>query len=94
MKLVVNSITLSLNEITQTDGQTSGIFQQVDRNDVDNEYASKQIVNIIKKHNNSSVPTKGAFKMMPNDLIGRKEEGYRKNSNPTPKTKKIENYIQ
>ena len=51
MKMVVNSIALSLNEITQTDGQTSGLFHQVDRNDVDNEYASKQIVNIIKKYN-------------------------------------------
>ena len=46
MKLVVNSIALSLNEITQTDGQASGIFRHVERDQVDQEYASKQIVNI------------------------------------------------
>ena len=74
MKMVVNSIALSLNDITQTDGKSSGIFCQVDRNDVDNEYASKQIVNIIKKHNNSFLPTKGAFKKRSNNLNGRKEK--------------------
>ena len=42
MRLVVNSIALSMNEITQTDGQTCGIFRHVDRNQVDEDYASKQ----------------------------------------------------
>lgn len=49
MKLVVSTITLSLQEITQTDRQSCGIFCHVDRSDVDREYALKQIVGIIKK---------------------------------------------
>ena len=47
MKLVVSSIVLSLNEITQTDGQKSGIFRHTDRNKIDGDYAIKQIVGII-----------------------------------------------
>ena len=50
MKLVVNSIALSLNEIALTDGQATRIFRHVERDQIDKEYASKQIVSIIKKH--------------------------------------------
>ena len=35
MKLVVNSSTLSLIKITQTDGQSCGIFHNVEWKDVD-----------------------------------------------------------
>ncbi len=35
MKLIVNSITLSMNETSQTDGQLCGIFRHVDRKKVD-----------------------------------------------------------
>ena len=69
MKLVVNSIALSLNEITQTDGQTCGIFRHVSRNDVNEEYTMEQMLNIMTKHNNSFLPTKGAFNRKTNDLI-------------------------
>lgn len=61
MKLVSNSIALSLNDITQTDGQACGIFRHVNTEDVDETYASKQIVSIIRKHNNAFLPKKGAF---------------------------------
>ena len=71
MKLVVNSIALSLNEITQTDRQRCGIFRHVDRREVNKDYADEQIVNIIQKHQNSSfLPTKGAFKNKRNNMIG------------------------
>ena len=56
MKLVVNSLALSLNEIALTDGQATGIFRHVERDKIDQGYASKQIVNILKKHNNSFLP--------------------------------------
>jgi len=69
MQLVVNSIALSLNEITLTDGKQRGIFRHMDPADIDEEYASNQIVNIIKKHNNSFLPMKGAFQMTSNDVI-------------------------
>ena len=49
MKLVVNSIVLSLNEITQTDRQRSGIFCHTDKNEVIEDYTKKQIVSIIEK---------------------------------------------
>ena len=61
MKLVIISIALSLNKITQTDGQTCGIFCHENKNDVNKDNASKQILSIIKKHNNSFLPMKGAF---------------------------------
>ena len=48
MKLVVNSIALSLNEITQTDGQSSGIFRHISRNHVSKEYAMEQMLNIMR----------------------------------------------
>ena len=72
MKLVVNSIALSLSlyELTQTDGQRCGIFRHVDRNEVDEDYANQQIINIIKKYKNSFLPAKGAFKTQKNNLIG------------------------
>ena len=35
MKLVVSSIALSLDDITETDGQKSGVFHPIDRNKVD-----------------------------------------------------------
>ena len=70
MKLVVNSIALSLNEITQTDGQRCGIFRHFDRNEVNKDYANGQIINIIKKHQNSFLPTKGAFRNKRINLVG------------------------
>ena len=62
MKLVVNSIAISINEISETDGQQCGIFCHVERDDVDKDYADQQIIEIIKKHKNSFLPSKGAFK--------------------------------
>ena len=70
MKLVVNSTALSLNEITQTDRQRCGIFRHVDRNEVNKDYANEQIINIIKIHQNSFLPTKGAFRNKRNTLVG------------------------
>ena len=61
MKLVVSSIALSLNEITQTDRQKSGNFHHTDRNEVDRDYAIKQIGSIIRKHQKSFLPAHGAF---------------------------------
>ena len=61
MKLVSNSIALSLNDIVQTDGQVSGIFRHVGQEEVDESYACKQMISIIRKHNNSFLPKKGAF---------------------------------
>ena len=42
MKLVVNSIALSVNEITQTDGQNCGIFRHVDRTEINKKYANEK----------------------------------------------------
>ena len=61
MKLVVSSIALSLDDITETDGQKMGIFNPIDRNKVDSDYATQQIVSIIRKHHNSFLPAQGAF---------------------------------
>ena len=61
-KLVVNSIAISMNEITQTDGQQCGIFRHMETDDVDKDYASNQIVELINKHKNSFLPSRGAFK--------------------------------
>ena len=47
MRLVVNSIALSLYEITQTDGQRCGIFHHALKNKVDKKYARDQILNKI-----------------------------------------------
>ena len=69
MKLVVNPIALSVNEITQTDGQKCGIFHHVDRTEINKEYANEQIVNIITKHQNWFLPTNGAFRNKRSNLI-------------------------
>ena len=42
MKLFVNSIALSVNEITQTDGQNCGIFRHVDRTEINKKYANEK----------------------------------------------------
>ena len=52
--MIVNSIAISLNEISQTDGQQCGIFRYVDRDNVDEDYANQQIIDLIKKHKNHS----------------------------------------
>ena len=52
MRPVVNSITLSLYEITQTDRQRCGVFHHAPKNKVHEEYATDQIINKIQKHKN------------------------------------------
>ena len=37
------------------------IFCPKDRNEVNGDYATKQIVSIIRKHQNSFLPTQGTF---------------------------------
>ena len=67
MKLVVNSISISMNEISQTDGQQCGIFRHMERENVNEEYANQQIVKLINKHKNSFLPTNGAFNTLNNN---------------------------
>ena len=42
----------------------------VNRSEVNEQYANQQIVNIIQKHQNSFLPTKGAFRSKQNDISG------------------------
>ena len=57
-----------MNEISQTDSQRCGIFCHIDRDNVDEDYANQQIVELIKKHKNSFLPTNGAFNTPNNNL--------------------------
>ena len=72
MKLIINYITLSLDETTQTDGQSSGIFRHMEREKIDKDYVSNQTIEIIRKHNNSFLPTKGAFNNISKESIKQK----------------------
>ena len=67
IKLIIDSIAILLNEITQTDGQQCGIFRHVERDDVDKDYANQQIIDMIKKYKNSFLPTKGVFQIQNNN---------------------------
>ena len=69
MRLVLNSIGLSINEITRLDVQRGCIFHHAPRNKVDEQYAMDQIIIKIQTHKKNFFLTKGTFLMDRNNLI-------------------------
>ena len=59
VRLVLNSIDLSINEITQSDVQRGVIFHHAPRNKVDEQYAMDQTIIKIQIHKKNLFPNKG-----------------------------------